>query len=102
MLIGPDARDKILDRMDNVQVAVIAYGAVRPLGGGTDNRHRCVDQKVQPVNGLLNIRAPFQPYATNVFTAPHRLLYGIRQASEVAHGRIPAEMGRLVDEKIPS
>jgi hypothetical protein len=43
ILIRPDARDDVVDRIDDVSVAIVAKSSVRPLRGVADNRYRSID-----------------------------------------------------------
>src|SRR5207244_13282726 len=56
-LVGPHARDDVLDRVDDVLVAVVAHLSVRTLGGVAADRQRGVDEEVEPVHRLLDARS---------------------------------------------
>src|SRR5262249_7548206 len=80
-LVYPDARDDVLDRIDDVLVPVVAGGAVGLLRGIADDRHGGVDQQVEPVDRLFDVRAPLQPDGPPVLPPRQGMLYRIGHPS---------------------
>ena len=82
LLVLPDPRGDILNRIDNVLRPVIADHAVRPLGGIAADRHGRVDQEIEPVDRLLDPGAALGPDRAVIFTACEAL----RNAHSSSHG----------------
>src|SRR5437868_5031781 len=69
LLVLPNPRGDVFDRVDDVLRPVIADHAVRPLSGIAANRHGRVDQEVEPVDRLLDAWAALGPDRTVIFAA---------------------------------
>src|SRR5215813_9531337 len=70
--VRPDARQDVVYRIDDVAVAIVADGTVRPLRGIADDGHGSVDEQVQPVAGFLHKRAALEPDGAGVLPVAER------------------------------
>jgi hypothetical protein len=100
VLIGPDPGGDVVDRLDDVLRPVVADQTVRPLRGVAANRHRRVDQQIEPVDRLFDPRAALGPDGAVVFAACQDLLYRIGRSRQSASRRRGGEVRRLVREEI--
>src|SRR5215813_3116553 len=55
--IGPDPRGDVVDGIDDVLGTVVARLPLRTLCGIAADRQRRIDQQVEPVGALLDLRA---------------------------------------------
>ena len=81
-LVCPDARDDVIDRIDDVLVPVVAGGAVGLLRGIADDGHGGVDQQVEPVDRLFDVRAPLQPDRAGVLATGQGALHHVGHLSQ--------------------
>src|SRR5260370_38060738 len=72
--IGPDTRQDIVDRINDIAVAVVADRPVSALRGIARAGHGRVDEQVEPVAGPLHERTPLQPDGSGVLPPGQRLL----------------------------
>src|SRR6516162_3470608 len=54
LLVGPDPRGDVVDRVDDVLWPIIADQAMRSLRGVAANRYRRVDKKIEPIDRLFD------------------------------------------------
>src|SRR2546430_10725424 len=64
VVICPDARQDIVDRVNDIAVAVVADRPVGTLRGVAHAGHGRIDEQVEQVPGLLHDRTPPQPDAS--------------------------------------
>ena len=59
--VGPDARSDVGDGIDDIRGTVVADLALRALRRVAGDRQRGVDQQVEPIGGLFDLRAALRP-----------------------------------------
>ena len=59
--VRPDSRSDIVDRIDDIAIAVVAHRAMGALGGIPNDWHRSVDQQIEPIGCFFDKGAAFQP-----------------------------------------
>ena len=69
VVVRPDARGDVIDRVDEVLRAVIADHAVRTLGRVAAQRQRRIEQQVEPVERLFDARTALRPDRAGIFAA---------------------------------
>src|SRR5215472_10497187 len=67
--IRPDARQDVIDRINDIAVAVVADRPVGTLRGVAHEGHGRIDEQVEPVAGLLHERTSLQPDGSGVLPA---------------------------------
>src|SRR5262249_18932015 len=98
--VPPNSRHEIPNCIDDVAVAVVAKGPVRPLRRVANDRNAAVDQQVEPVARLLQVGATIQPDAARVLAVAQRVLDNVRQTSQGGAGGMANEVVRLVREEL--
>ena len=100
LLVGPDPRRNVLDRVGEVLGAVIADLAVRTLRGVAADRHGRIHQQVEPIGRLLDLRASLGKDRAVVFSAGENPACGVGEPRQRRARRRLAEVEGLVGEKI--
>src|SRR5262245_63883743 len=80
--VGPYTRQDVVDRVDDVLVAVVAQLAVGTLRGIAADRQRGVDEELEPVDGLLDARAALRPDCPSILSAREHPLHHAGDARE--------------------
>ena len=71
-----------------------------PLRRVTDDGHMSVDQQIEPIDRLLDKRAPFKPNPAQIVAAAERLLHDIGDPRQCRHRRLVAEITGTVGKEI--
>ena len=100
LLIGPNTRGNVFDRVGDVSWAVIAVLALRPLRGVAANRNGGVDEKVEPVSHLFDLRTALRIDGAVILSAVENPPRGVGQACQRRSRRRFAEVIGLVGEEI--
>ena len=100
LLVGPDARGDVFDGIGQVLRSVVADLAVRTLGGVAADRHGRIHQQVEPVRGLLDLRASLGEDRAIVFPAGENAPRGVGELRQCRAWRRFADVERLVGEKV--
>src|ERR1700729_53366 len=75
---------------------------MRALRGVADDRHLCVDQQVEPVEGLLGGGAAFQPLDAGIDASGQRSLHNVRRPREIREHWLIPEVEWVVGKEIHS
>ena len=100
LVVRPHPRGDVVDAIDDVLRSVVADHALRPLGGVAADRHGRVDEKIEPVDRLLDPRAPLGPDRAVVFAARQDALHRVGRARQARPRHRGGQMHRLVREEI--
>ena len=98
--IGPDARRDIAHAVDDIRRPVIAYLALRALGGDAADRLRRVDQEVEPVGAVLDIGAALGPDHPVIGVVGGQRLHVVGRLGERRPGRRRGQVIGLVGEEV--
>src|ERR671922_1347113 len=60
-----------------------------------------IDQQIEPIDRLLDKRAPFKPNTTPIFAAAQCLLDDVSDTCQCGHRRLVAKMMGAIREEIP-
>ena len=98
--VCPYPGEDVIDRINDVTVAIIADNAMGTLGGVPGNGELGVNEQVQPIGRPGNIVAALQPDGTRISTRVQSPLNGVGYCGKIFHPWILAV--RRIGEKILS